>query len=91
MRNILWILAFAIVIVSAKDTVDTKHYIDSVKSNQMETKELYKLIKDDVEDFYILDIREPDQVDHGEIFNLNLSIISRLFLPGSQQKLHNKR
>ena len=80
MRKILWILAFAIVIVSAKDTVDTKHYIDSVKSNQMETKELYKLIKEDVEDLYIVDIREPDQVDHGEIFNLNLVTITRGYL-----------
>ncbi len=49
-------------------------------SVQMETKELYKLIKEDVEDLYIVDIREPDQVDHGEIFHLNLVTITRGYL-----------
>ena len=80
MRKILWILAFAMVTLGAKDAVDTKNYVNSVKSDQMETKELYKLIKDDVEDFYIVDIREPDQVGHGEIFHLNLVTITRGYL-----------
>jgi len=80
MRKILWIMAFAMVSLSAKDTVDTKNYVSSVQAKQMEVKELYKLIKDDVEDFYIVDIREPDQVGHGEIFHLNLVTITRGYL-----------
>ena len=92
MRKILWILAFAMVILGAKDTVDTKSYVDLVKSDQMETKELYKLIKDDVEDFYIVDIREPDQVGHGEIFHLNLVTITRGYLEFKiENKIKNKK
>ena len=92
MRKILWILAFAMVILGAKDTVDTKSYVDLVKSDQMETKELYKLIKDDVEEFYIVDIREPDQVGHGEIFHLNLVTITRGYLEFKiENKIENKK
>ena len=92
MRNILWILAFAMVTLGAKDTVDTKHYIDSVKSAQIETKELYKLIKEDVEDLYIVDIREPDQVGHGEIFHLNLVTITRGYLEFKiENQIKNKK
>ena len=80
MRKILWILAFAMVSLAAKDAVDTEKYLNMVKSAQMETKELDKLIKEDVEDLYIVDIREPDQVDHGEIFHLNLITITRGYL-----------
>ncbi len=80
MRKILWVLALAMVIVSGKEPIDAKHYIASIKSDQIETKELYKLIKDDVEDLYIVDIREPDQVGHGEIFHLNLVTITRGYL-----------
>jgi rhodanese-related sulfurtransferase len=80
MRKILWILALTMVVLSAKDTIDTKSYVSSVKSKQMEAKELFKLIKDDVEDLYIVDIREPDQVGHGEIFHLNLVTITRGYL-----------
>ena len=87
MKKILWILAFAMVSLVAKDTVDTKKYVNMVKSAQMETKELDKLIKEDVEDLYIVDIREPDQVDHGEIFHLNLVTITRGYL---EFKIENK-
>jgi len=80
MRKILWILAFSMVILGAKDTVDTKNYVNLVKSDQIEAKDLHKLIKADVEDFYIVDIREPDQVGHGEIFHLNLVTITRGYL-----------
>jgi rhodanese-related sulfurtransferase len=92
MNKILWILAFAIVTLSAKDTADTNNYISSITSKQMETKELYKLIKDDVEDFYIVDIREPDQVGHGEIFNINLVTITRGYLEFKiENKIKNKK
>ena len=58
----------------------------------METKELYKLIKDDVEDFYIVDIREPDQVGHGEIFHLNLVTITRGYLEFKvENQIKNKK
>lgn len=80
MRKILWIVAFAMVIVNAKDTVDAKTYINSVHSKQIEAKELYALIKKDEDNLYIVDIREPDQVGHGEIFHLNLVTITRGYL-----------
>ena len=92
MRKILWIVAFAMVTLGAKDTVDVKNYVNTVKSDQMETKELYKLIKDDVEDFYIVDIREPDQVGHGEIFHLNLVTITRGYLEFKiENQIKNKK
>lgn len=87
MKKILWILAFAMLSLIAKDTADTKKYVNAVQSKQMETKVLAKLIKDDVEDLYIVDIREPDQVDHGEIFHLNLVTITRGYL---EFKIENK-
>ena len=80
MKKVLWVLAFTMVSLVAKDAVDTKNYVDSIQSKQMEAKTLYKLIKDDVEDLYIVDIREPDQVGHGEIFHLNLVTITRGYL-----------
>ncbi len=92
MRKILWILAFAMAILDAKDTVDTKSYVNLVKSDQIEAKDLYKLIKDDVEDLYIVDIREPDQVGHGEIFHLNLVTITRGYLEFKIEKeIPNKK
>ena len=33
MRKILWILAFAMLTLNAKDTVDTKNYVNLVKSD----------------------------------------------------------
>jgi len=80
MKKVLWVLAFTMVSLVAKDAVDTKNYVDSIQSKQMEAKTLHKLIKDDVEDLYIVDIREPDQVGHGEIFHLNLVTITRGYL-----------
>ena len=80
MKKVLWVLIFATLTLSAKDGVNTKSYVNSVKSKQMETKTLAKLIKEDVEDLYIVDIREPDQVGHGEIFHLNLVTITRGYL-----------
>jgi rhodanese-related sulfurtransferase len=71
----------------AKDTANTHKYLSSITSKQMEAKELHKLIEDDVEDFYIVDIREPDQVGHGEIFHLNLVTITRGYL---EFKIENK-
>ena len=80
MKNILLILVFSMVALTAKDAANTKSYVDLIQSEQMEAKALYKLIQDDVEDFYIVDIREPDQVGHGEIFHLNLVTITRGYL-----------
>jgi rhodanese-related sulfurtransferase len=80
MKKILWVLAFTMVILTAKDSVDTKNYANSIHSEQIEAKTLYKLIQEDAEDFYIIDIREPDQVGHGEIFHLNLVTITRGYL-----------
>lgn len=80
MRKILWILAFAMISLTAKDTVVTKNYVNSIQAKQIEAKELFKLLEDDVEDLYIVDIREPDQVGHGEIFHFNLVTITRGYL-----------
>ncbi len=80
MRKILLILVFAMVTLGAKDTVNTKDYIHSIKADQIETKELFKLIENDAEDLYLVDIREPDQVGHGEIFHFNLVSITRGYL-----------
>ncbi|MEA3417983.1 MAG: rhodanese-like domain-containing protein [Campylobacterota bacterium] len=80
MRKFLWILTLSIVTLWAKDAVDTNSSVKVIKVNEMETKELYKLIEDDVDDLYLLDIREPDQVGHGEIFHLNLVTITRGYL-----------
>ncbi len=92
MRKILWILALAMVILVAKDTVDTKKHTQLVKSNQIETKDLYKLLQDDVEDLYLVDIREPDQVGHGEIFHFNLVTITRGYLEFQiENKIRNKK
>ena len=87
MRKILWILVFTMISLIAKDTVETKKYVNIVNSKQMQAKELNKLIQDDVDDLYIVDIREPDQVDHGEIFHLNLVTITRGYL---EFKIENK-
>lgn len=87
MKKVLLIMAFSMVSLIAKDVVNTKNYLNSVKSEQIQPKELYKLIKDDVEDLYIVDIREPDQVGHGEIFHLNLITITRGYL---EFKIENK-
>ncbi|WP_456452071.1 rhodanese-like domain-containing protein [Hydrogenimonas sp.] len=53
---------------------------DEKPVREMEPKELYKLITDEVDDLWILDIREPDQIGHGEIFTLNLVQITRGYL-----------
>ena len=91
MRRVLWILAFTMVSLVAQDTVDTKKYVNVVQSKQMESKELDKLIKEDVDDLYIVDIREPDQVGHGEIFHLNLVTITRGYLEFKiETKIPNK-
>ena len=91
MRKILWVLAFTMVVLTAKDTVNTKNYVNSIQSEQIEAKVLYKLIQDDVEDFYIVDIREPDQVGHGEIFHLNLVTITRGYLEFKiENQINNK-
>lgn len=47
---------------------------------EMPAQKLYELIDKDVDDLYILDIREPDQIGHGEIFHLNLIKITRGYL-----------
>ena len=87
MKKILLILAFAMLSLVAKEAVDTNKYVNSVQAKQMEAKELNRLIKEDVEDLYIVDIREPDQVGHGEIFHLNLITITRGYL---EFKIENK-
>lgn len=51
----------------------------------IEAKKLYNMIQDD-EDLYILDIREPDQLAHGEIFHLNLVAITRGYLEFKVEK-----
>ena len=80
MRKILWLFAFTMVMLGAKDMVDTKKYVNTIHSDQVDTKELFKLIEGDIEDLYIVDIREPDQVGHGEIFHFNLVTITRGYL-----------
>lgn len=69
-------------------------HIDAVKSILDKTKkeiktitnsELKKMIDSD-EDFYIIDIREPDQVPHGEIFHYNLIQITRGYLEFKVEK-----
>jgi len=64
-------------------------HIDAIKSKleytrqTVETispKKLKALIDQDVDDLYILDIREPDQVGHGEIFHINLVQVTRGYL-----------
>ncbi len=77
MKKILWLCAFSMLILNA----------NPIEIKQTETKELYKLIQDDVEDLYIVDIREPDQVGHGEIFHINLVTITRGYL---EFKIENK-
>ncbi len=92
MRNILWILAFAMILVGAKDadnikkTVDAKSYLASIHSKQIEPKALYKFIDDDEEEIYIVDIREPDQIGHGEIYHENLIVITRGYLEFSIER-----
>ncbi len=54
--------------------------------NEMSPKVLLGLIEKDVDDLYILDIREPDQVGHGEIFHLNLVKITRGYLEFKVEK-----
>lgn len=44
------------------------------------TQSLYEQVKKESEDLYILDIREPDQIGHGEIFHLNTVTITRGYL-----------
>lgn len=81
MRKILFSLAFAVVVLFAKEAQLPKiGYFDSIKVQEMEAKTLYKLIMDDVDDLYIVDIREPDQIGHGEIFHPNLVVITRGYL-----------
>jgi len=91
MKKIVLIVAFSLVSLIAKDVVKTTNYLNSVKSEQIDAKELHKLIQDDVDDLYIVDIREPDQVGHGEIFHLNLVTITRGYLEFKiENKIENK-
>jgi rhodanese-related sulfurtransferase len=80
MKFFLWIFVFTLITVSAKEGIDAKTYISSIHSQEIGSKELYELIKKDDDDLYIVDIREPDQVGHGEIFHLNLVTITRGYL-----------
>ncbi len=55
-------------------------------AREMPAAELYKLISEDADDLSILDIREPDQIGHGEIFHLNAVQITRGYLEFKVEK-----
>jgi len=81
MKKIVWIMGILVISLIAKEAPASKpDDAQSVKAGEITTKDLHKLISDDVEEFYILDIREPDQIHHGEIFHLNLVSITRGYL-----------
>lgn len=72
MRKILWIICLGIISLAAKEPGEI------IKA--METKTLHQLMQKEQDDLYVLDIREPDQIGHGEIFYLNLVTITRGYL-----------
>jgi rhodanese-related sulfurtransferase len=86
MKQILLIcsLLFSTYAVAEQANATTVTKAKSVK--EMTPKELFGLIEEDVDDLYILDIREPDQVGHGEIFHLNLVKITRGYLEFKVEK-----
>ena len=53
---------------------------------EISAKSLFELIQKDVDDLHLLDIREPDQIGHGEIFHLNLVKITRGYLEFKVEK-----
>ena len=73
-------MVLGVVLVSGKEVVVE----DKVRFT--ETKSLYEQIQKDVDDLYILDIREPDQIGHGEIFHVNLVTITRGYLEFKVEK-----
>ncbi len=82
MKKIVWIMAIFAITLMAEETASAKPNSEQniTKSNEITTKELNKLLTDEKEEFYILDIREPDQIHHGEIFHLNAVAITRGYL-----------
>lgn len=66
---------FALNIDSAKAFIDNA----AKQVKLIEPKELKVLMESD-ESFFLLDIREPDQIGHGEIFHLDLIKITRGYL-----------
>lgn len=87
-KKMIVILVLSVMALMAKEAVVLKKvsYFDSIKVKEIEAKKLYKLIEDDVDDLYIVDIREPDQIGHGEIFHHNLVAITRGYLEFKIQK-----
>lgn len=88
MKKIVWIMGVFVVTLMAKEAVvaDQNSMQSVAKVNEMTTKELNKLLTEDKEEFYVLDIREPDQIHHGEIFHLNAVAITRGYLEFKIQK-----
>ena len=86
MKFFLWILVFFMVALQAEDTASTKKivnaesYLASIHSKQIESKDLYKLMNDDKEKFLLIDIREQDQIAHGEIYHDDFLAITRGYL-----------
>ncbi|BDY13820.1 rhodanese-like domain-containing protein [Hydrogenimonas cancrithermarum] len=79
MKKLLLLMMLSLTFVAAQET-KLCPCPKEIPVREMEPKELYKLITDEVDDLYILDIREPDQIGHGEIFTLNLVQITRGYL-----------
>jgi len=87
-----FLLLFVLVWATTTFAVDPVAQKTNLEIKEMSAKKLFELISEDVDDLYILDIREPDQIGHGEIFHLNLVKITRGYLEFKVEKaIPNKK
>jgi len=87
-----FLLFFVLVWATTTLAVEPVAQKTNLDVKEMSAKKLFELISEDVDDLYILDIREPDQIGHGEIFHLNLVKITRGYLEFKVEKaIPNKK